>query len=164
MIKLIDILREIESNKILIPRRFEGRKEKIINLANEKIQQYIKDGSKGDLNLSNTLITSLPSNLLKVGGDLNLKNTQITSLPDNLRVNGYLKIIRTPIILLPNNLKVNGDMDLIYCKIDSIPNNLQIENDLTIFDTPLNKKYTEEEIKQIIEDKGGYVNGYILYP
>ena len=69
MIKLIDILKEIESNKILVPRRSEERKEKLINLTNEKIQQYIKNGGKGDLDLSSTPITSIPDTLVKVGGN-----------------------------------------------------------------------------------------------
>ena len=161
MIKLIDILKEIESNKILIPRRSEERDKKYIDIINKKIQQYIKNGGRGNLNLEDTLISSLPNNLLKIGGDLNLRSTQIASLPDNLRVNGYLDLSYTPITLLPNNLKVNGNMELFRCKIDSIPNNLQIENDLTIYDAPLNKKYTPEEIRKMIEDKGGYVKGDI---
>jgi len=33
--------------------------------------------------------------------------------------------------------------------------NLDLEN------TPLSEKYTEEQIKQIIEDNGGYVKGNI---
>ena len=101
MIKLIDILHEIESNKVLIPRRSEERKKKHVDVVNKKIQQYIKDGGKGDLNL-----------------------------------------FGTPITLLPNNLKVGGDLELGH--------------------TPLSKKFTSEEIKQIIKDKGGYVKGEIL--
>ena len=162
MIKLIDILHEMESNKILIPRRSkEERDEKLINLTNKKIQQYIKDGGHGNLNLEDTLITSLPNNLLKVGGYLNLRNTQITSLPDNLEVGESLYLSYTPITLLPNNLKVNGNLELFRCKIKSIPDNLQIEKDLTIYGAPLNKKYTSKEIKKMIEDKGGYIKGDI---
>jgi hypothetical protein len=56
MIKLIDLLKE---NKILIPRRSPEEREKNYVIATQKkIQQYIKDGSKGDLNLANTPITS----------------------------------------------------------------------------------------------------------
>ena len=162
MIKLIDILHEIESNKILIPRRSkEERDKKLINLTNKKLQQYIKDGGRGNLNLEDTLISSLPNNLLKVGGYLNLRNTQITSLPDNLKVGESLYLSYTPITLLPNNLKVNGNLELFRCKINSIPDNLQIEKDLTIYGAPLNKKYTPEEIRKMIEDKGGYVKGDI---
>jgi hypothetical protein len=162
MIKLIDILKEIESNKILIPRRYEGRKEKLINLTNKKIQQYIKDGSKGDLHLVKTPITSLPNNLVKVGGYLSLSNTKITSLPDDLQIGGSFLLFNTKITSLPNNLKVVGKLDLSSSKIDSIPNNLQIDGTISLYDTPLAKKYNSIEIRKMIEDKGGYVKGAIL--
>jgi hypothetical protein len=116
MIKLLDILNE-NKTKILVPRRSPEERAKNYQIVlQKKIQQYIKDGSKGDLNLRNTPITSLPDNL-KVGGYLYLENTKITSLPDNLSVGGSLNL---------------GN-------------------------TPLSKKYTKEQIKQMIEDNGGYV-------
>ena len=65
-------------------------------LAYKKIQDYIDSGSQGNLDLSNTQITSLPDNL-KVGGDLYLSDSKITSLPDNLTVGGDLYLRDTPI-------------------------------------------------------------------
>lgn len=62
----------------------------------KKIQEYIKNGSKGDLDLMNTPITSLPDDLT-VNGNLDLEGTPITSLPDNLKINGYLDLSNTPI-------------------------------------------------------------------
>ena len=162
MIKLIDILREIESNKILIPRRSEEREEKLINLTNEKIQQYIKDGGKGDLDLDETPITSIPDNLVKVGGYLNLSSTQITSLSNSLQIGGSFLFLHTKIKSLPDNLKVGEDLYLSFSKIDSIPNNLQVDGNISLYRTPLAKKYVAEEIKQMIEEKGGYVKGKIL--
>ena len=79
---------------------------------------------KGDLDLNDTPIQSLP-NGLEVEGDLWLISSQIQSLPDNLRVGGYLYLSYTPIQSLPNGLKVGGDLLLI--------------------NTPLSKKYTTEE-------------------
>jgi hypothetical protein len=108
MIKLLDLLKE--SNKILIPRRSAEERQKNYAIAiQKKIQQYIKDGSKGDLDLRNIPITSLPSGL-NVGGNLILYSTPITSLPSDLKV---------------------GD-------------------DLYLMNTPISKKYTKEEIKQIV--------------
>ena len=64
MIKFIDIL----ENKILVPRRSPEERQKNYFIAlQKKIQQYIKDGGKGDLDLSNTPITSLPDNLTVEG-------------------------------------------------------------------------------------------------
>ena len=93
MIKLIDIL----ENKILVPRRSKEEREKNYSTTiQKKIQQYIKDGGQGDLDLSDTPITSLPDGL-RVGGDLNLKNSKITSLPDGLEVGGDLNLKNNPL-------------------------------------------------------------------
>ena len=51
---------------------------------------------KGDLDLSDLEITSLPKGL-KVGGDLDLYNTEIRLLPQGLKVGGYLYINTTPL-------------------------------------------------------------------
>ncbi len=127
MIKLLEILSE---NKILVPRRSTEERQKNYLIATEKkIQQYIKDGSKGNLDLISTPITSLPDNL-QVGGSLYLAGTPITSLPNNLQVGENLNLIRTPITSLPNNLKVGRT--------------------LLLSKTPLSKKYTEEEIRQMV--------------
>ena len=61
MIKLIDLIKE---ERILIPRRSKEEREKNYKIATQKkVQQYIKDGGKGDLDLSNTPITSLPQGI-----------------------------------------------------------------------------------------------------
>jgi len=72
--KLLEIL--LEQEKILVPRRIEGRPEKHIRATQQRIQQYIKDGSKGDLNFKGTPITSLPNNL-KVRVDLYIENSAL---------------------------------------------------------------------------------------
>ena len=97
MIKLKTLL----ENQILVPRRSKEERQKNHIIATQrKIQQYIKDGGQGDLNLNDTPIQSLPNNL-EVKGGLNLSNT------------------------------------------------------------PLSEKYTKEEIRKIIEDKGGFIEGDI---
>ena len=93
MIKLLDIL----ENKILVPRRSKEERSKNYNIViQKKIQQYMKDGGKGNLDLSNTPITSLPSNL-KVEGSLKLYNTPIISLPSDLSVGGHFNLYNTPL-------------------------------------------------------------------
>ena len=87
----------LEQEKILVPRRSKEERQKNYLIATQKkIQQYIKDGSKRNLDLGGTPINSLPDNL-KVGRNLYLNNTPITSLPDNLEVGGYLYLSDTPI-------------------------------------------------------------------
>ena len=148
MIKLIDILKE--NNKILVPRRSaEERQENYAIASQKKIKQYIKDGNKGDLNLADTPIKSLPDNL-KVGGSLYLRNTQIKSLPDNLEVRGALSLSNTPITSLPDNLKVGGSLYLRNTPIKSLPDNLKVIGYLNLHNTPISKKYTKEQIRQMV--------------
>ena len=66
--KLLKIL--LEQEKILVPRRSKEERAKNYQITiNKEIQQYIENGSKGDLYLDYTSITSLSDNL-KVGGDI----------------------------------------------------------------------------------------------
>ena len=151
--KLIEAL--LEQEKILVPRRSkEERAKNHLVVTQKKIQQYIKDGSKGDLNLSSTPITSLPDNLKYVGGDLNLYSSTIKSLPNNLEVKGHLNLINTPITSLPNNLKVGKSLNLTSSEIKSLPDNLQVDGSLWILNTPLEDKYSDEEIKNLAKIKG----------
>jgi hypothetical protein len=92
MIKLKHILFEsVEKSKLLIPRRSREERMKNYKIAiHKQILKYIKDGSKGDLDLSDTPITELPDNLT-VGGSLYLSDTQIKELPDNLKVGGIFR-------------------------------------------------------------------------
>ena len=124
MIKLLPLIRESK----LVPLRQQQRKDANIERTNKIIQDYIDGGSKGNLDLRNTPITSLPQDL-KVGGWLHLMDTPITSLPPNLKVEGWLDLGGTPITSLPQDLKVGSSLNLM--------------------DTPLSKTHTEEQIKQM---------------
>jgi len=133
MIKLIDLL----ENKILVTRRSpEERSKNYLIATQKKIQQYMKDGGKGALNLTNTPITSLPQNLT-VGGSLYLSNTPITTLPQGLTVRGYLYLYGTKITSLPQDLIVRRYVDL--------------------RNTPLSKKYSEEQIRQMVPGVKGEI-------
>jgi len=135
MIKLYDLILELDSEKILIPRRSKEERSKSLSIITQKkIQQYIKNGSKGDLDLSSTIITSLPNNLT-VTGNLDLRGSKIKSLPDNLTVVGYL--------------------DLVYTPIKSLPNNLTVRNHLNLYGTPISKKYSIKQIKQMVPNVKG---------
>ena len=156
MIKLIDLL----ENKILVPRRSpEERSKNYLIATQKKIQQYMKDGSKGDLNLDNTPITSLPQGLT-VGGSLYLRNTNITSLPQDLKVEGYLDLSNTKITSLPQNLKVGGSLDLDNTLITSLPQGLTVGEGLYLINTLFSKKYTEKQIQQMVPGVKGdiYLN------
>jgi hypothetical protein len=75
MIKLKDILLEGKPPSIFIPRRIEGRVERMI-------KTYIRNGNKGDLDLSRLNLTVLPDILknITVGGSFYCYNNRLTSL------------------------------------------------------------------------------------
>ena len=155
MIKLIDLIKE--NNKILVPRRSPEERQKNYSIATQKkIQQYIKDGSKGNLDLKGTPKISLPDNLT-VGGDLYLSDTKITSLPNNLTVGGNLNLSDTKITSLPNNLTVGGNLNLRNTKITSLPDNLKVGGYLYLNNTPISKKYTKEQIKKMVPGVKGNI-------
>jgi hypothetical protein len=75
MIKLKDILLENSAPDIFVPRRLEDRVERMI-------KNYIRNGSKGDLDLSRLKLTELPDILkdITVGGNFYCYNNHLTSL------------------------------------------------------------------------------------
>jgi hypothetical protein len=97
---------------------------------------------------------------LNVKGNLNLNNTKITSLPDNLHVGGYLDLQGLEIVELPDNLHVGGFLILNNTKITSLPDNLYVKRGIYLSNTPIAEKYSKEEVEKMIEAKGGSV-GYV---
>ena len=75
MIKLKDILLESTAPDIFVPRRLEDRLERLVSL-------YIRNGSKGDLDLSDLNLTVLPEMLkdITVDGDFYCGTNNLTSL------------------------------------------------------------------------------------
>ena len=75
MIKLKDILFESTAPDIFVPRRVEDRLERMI-------KQYIRNGSKGNLSLSEMELTVLPDILknVTVNGDFFCAGNKLTSL------------------------------------------------------------------------------------
>jgi hypothetical protein len=75
MIKLKDILLEAKAPSIFIPRRLEDRVERMVRI-------YIRNGSKGDLDLSNMNLTKLPDILkdITVGGNFYCSRNNLTKL------------------------------------------------------------------------------------
>jgi hypothetical protein len=75
MIKLKDILLENTAPNIFVPRRIEDRFERMI-------KNYVKNGSKGNLNLNYLKLTVLPDILkdISVDGHFYCSNNDLTSL------------------------------------------------------------------------------------
>lgn len=78
MIKLKDLLLEAKAPSIFIPRRMEDRVERMI-------KSYVRNGSKGTLDLGQFGLIELPSILkdIDVEGTFSCANNKLTSL-DNL--------------------------------------------------------------------------------
>ena len=171
--KLASILKEIQ----LTHRRTPEERHRKYNIAiQKKIDQYIKGGGQGDLDLSDSPISSLPANLkvggnlsllktnitalpqgLEVGGDLNLAMTPITSLPQGLQVNGDLTISDTKITSLPNGLKIAGDFHLRFVEIESLPPDLQVGGILDLWHTPISIEYTKQQIRKMVPGVKGEI-------
>ena len=104
-------------------------------LSLEKAKKMMEQ-TGGDLDLSNTPITSLPEGLT-CGGSLYLSNTPITSLPEGLTCGGYLDLSNTPITSLPEGLTCGGDLDLSNTPIKALPEGLTCGGDLYLSNTPI---------------------------
>jgi hypothetical protein len=115
----------------------------------------------GDLILNDSAITSLPEGL-RVQGDLSLFASAIKTLPEGLYVKGSLDVSHTYIESLPDNLYVGGDLWFKYSNIGEIPKNLYAGGELDIEHTPLDKKYTDAEIRRNKNLNKGLFNGNII--
>ena len=110
---------------------------------------------KGDLQLANTKITSLPEGLyvrgdlyltlcknltslpkgLHVGGSLYLHFSEITSLPDDIIIDGGLNLINSKILTLPEGLEIKSWLNLTNTKITSLPKGLKVTKNLNLYNS-----------------------------
>ena len=90
-----------------------------------------------------------------IGGDLFLEGTDIESLGNLKSVGGNLVLRGTPIKSLGNLTSVGGNLILFNTPIKSLGNLKSVGGFLELRKTPLSKKYTEEEIRQMVDVGGG---------
>ena len=105
MIKLKDILLEGKPSTIFIPRRIEGRVDRLI-------KTYIRNGSKGKLNLQGLNLTVLPEMLkdITVDGDFFCGNNHLTTLENCPKtVNGVFGCSSNKLISLEGAPKFVGE-------------------------------------------------------
>ena len=140
MIKFLDILKESDDN-IFIPRGSKEEKDKVLlRRTNDKIQEYIKNGSEGNLDLRNSPIKFLPRNLTRVGGYLWLDFCEnLQSLPNGLKVDGDLDLRFTNITFLPSDIQVKGDLDLRNSSIKSLPSDIEVGGNLILMYSQIEK-------------------------
>ena len=104
----------------------------------------------GDLDLYRCNIESL-GNLTSVGGWLDLRYSEIKSLENLTSVGEYLNLYETKIEDLGNLTSVGGYLNLLGAKIKSLGNLISVGGDLSLRNTPLSKKYSEDEIRSMVE-------------
>ncbi len=160
--KILNFLKEKEDKEI--PERWFDLIEKLKLI--KELENYpdgVQYKHKGNLGLSYTRIAKLPNDLYVVGW-LNLGLCkQLTKLPDKLYVRTliYLKGC-AQLTKLPDNLYVGQSLIMIGTSIEEIPNNLYVGGDLYINNTPLERKYTNKQIREIITSTGGKIIGKIF--
>ena len=103
----------------------------------------------GDLYLGGKAIESL-GNLVSVGVDLDLRRTPIKSLGNLQSVGGDLYLRGIPIKSLGNLQSVGGFLVLRSTPIESLGNLKFVGGYLDLQGTPLFKKYTEKQIREIV--------------
>ena len=109
----------------------------------------------GSLDLGQTQIKSLP-NLQSVDRSLDLRHTLIKSLDNLQSVGDDLNLRETQIESLPNLQSVGGYLDLAWAKIKSLGNLQSVGGSLSL-NKYLSKKYTNEEIKSMINVGGSII-------
>jgi len=107
----------------------------------------------GDLDLEGTPIKSL-GNLILVSGNLDLYGSPIKSLGNLIAVGVDLSLDGAPIESLGNLTSVGGYLSLDGATIESLGNLTSVGGNLYLEGTPLSKKYTEDQIRQMV-DVGG---------
>jgi muramoyltetrapeptide carboxypeptidase LdcA involved in peptidoglycan recycling len=108
----------------------------------------------GDWDGLQRFLESKGNPLYSISGNLRLRNTPIESLGNLTYVGGNLNLINTPIKSLGNLQSVGGDLFLEDTPIESIGNLQSVGGNLDIFSTPISKKYSEEEIRQMVNVGG----------
>jgi hypothetical protein len=89
-----------------------------------------------------------------IGDNLNLYKSKIQSLGNLKSVGGDLDLRYTPIQSLGNLKSVGGYLDLQNSEIQSLGNLKSVGEYLDLRDTPISKKYSKEQIRQMINVKG----------
>ena len=98
---------------------------------------------------------------LNVKGDLNLSNFKITSLPEGLKVGHVLDLTDSDIKSLPEGLEVGHSLWLAGCwGLTSLPKDLKVGGDLYIYRTKFTEISDDELVNMIMPN--GYIKGEII--
>ena len=92
--------------------------------------------------------------LTSVDGSFTIEYTTVKSLGDLRSVRGRLSIGRSGITSLGKLESVGRDLDLKESKVEDLGNLKIVGGDFNLKGTPLSKKYSEKQIRDIVDVKG----------
>ena len=104
----------------------------------------------GDLDLQLTTSVKSLGNLVSVDGDLVLDGSEIESLGNLTHVGGTFTMINTPIKTLGNLTSVGRSLFMNGSEIESFGNLTSVGSNMFMRETPVDEKYSEEQIRQMI--------------
>jgi hypothetical protein len=104
----------------------------------------------GDLDLQLTTSVKSLGNLVSVDGDLVLDGSEIESLGNLTHVGGTFTMINTPIKTLGNLTSVGRSLFMNGSEIESFGNLTSVGSNMFMRETPIDEKYSEEQIRQMI--------------
>ena len=111
----------------------------------------------GNLLLSRSKIQTL-GNLVRVEGNLNLYYSDVKSLGDLEYVGGWVDLTLSNTESLGNLEYVGNHLNISRTNIESFGNLEYVGGHLDIYKTPLSKKYTEEQIRRMVNVIGRIYN------
>jgi hypothetical protein len=123
----------------------EQKEEKLFELL------PIDDFFDNDWNLALNFMNRYPNKKFYYLGDLDLSYSKIETLGNLVRVEGNLDLTDTDIETLGNLEYVGGDLDLGHSNVESLGNLKYVGSHLYLLYTLLSEKYTEEEIRDMVE-------------
>jgi hypothetical protein len=89
-----------------------------------------------------------------IDGDLKLSGSDIKNLGNLQSVDGYLDLYESNIESLGNLHSVGGDLNLYESNIESLGNLRSVGGYLYLRRTPLSRKYSEKEIREMVNVGG----------
>ena len=144
-------------------KRLFEEEQKILHLPSAKVfggwdelQRYLElKGNPlyslgGDLDLQLTTSVKSLGNLVSVDGDLVLDGSEIESLGNLTHVGGTFTMINTPIKTLGNLTSVGRSLFMNGSEIESFGNLTSVGSNMFMRETPIDEKYSEEQIRQMI--------------
>jgi len=109
-----------------------------------------------DWNNLQRFLKSKGNPLYSIGGDLFLWKTPIKSLGNLTSVGGDVELRGTGIESFGNLTSVGGNLDLEGTMIESFENLTYVGGYLDLENTPISEKYSEKEIRQMV-NIGGHI-------